>query len=404
MQLHLQGDAALQGYAIVSSRPFARVGFVPFHSTDSITAHYNLGMAVAKGSSNAVNETKRNIQRLTNMNNNSLKQILNKALLITLLGLSATSTYAYASDSKESEAAKIESAKKSESGKSEEKDKDKDKEDDDGDDDDDKDSSEKDSKNGSGASSIQSSVRPYGLQIVDTVQQAGSDDASKKFQGDVLPSVTKLVNETLGESHKLDDSAYLLDPSKLKLKTDSDVRVYFVGEGAGYANTLGFTTDGSGRVDSDSAKLIFPNASSSVSMEDSEDDVKRTEKEPLLPGDFVNLGHIKGGSALDFFLVANGANGGKNVFSTQRSENPDGINHVVSFAYMMKDSPYLILGFEDLLGGGDRDFNDVLFAVDIGEVNVAALTATPEPATVASMGAFLALGWVLRRRQAASAK
>jgi len=45
-------------------------------------------------------------------------------------------------------------------------------------------------------------------------------------------------------------------------------------------------------------------------------------------------------------------NRGKTVFSTQRSENPDGINHVVSFAYTMKDSPFLILGFEDLLKGG----------------------------------------------------
>ena len=31
-----------------------------------------------------------------------------------------------------------------------------------------------------------------------------------------------------------------------ELKTDADVRVYFIGEGAGYANSLGFTTDGSG--------------------------------------------------------------------------------------------------------------------------------------------------------------
>jgi hypothetical protein len=67
----------------------------------------------------------------------------------------------------------------------------------------------------------------------------------------------------------------------------------------------------------------------------------------------------------------------------------------------MKDSPYLVLGFEDLFGGGDRDFNDLLFVVDIGGINVAELTATPEPATMASMGAFLGLGWaLLRRRQA----
>ena len=244
-------------------------------------------------------------------------------------------------------------------------------------------------------SPIQSSVRPFGLEIVNKVQSAASDDASKNFQVNVLPGVIKLVNGNLGESVKVNDSAYLLDSSKLKLKTASDVRVYFVGEGAGYANTLGFTTDGSGSVDSKTAQLIFPNASTGS---------KLTEKEPVQAGDYVTLGKMEAGSALDFFVIANGANGGKTTFSTQLSENPDGINHVVSFAYTMKDSPYLILGFEDLLGGGDRDFNDVLFAVDIGAVNVAALTATPEPATMASMGAFLALGWVLRRRQAVISK
>ncbi len=254
----------------------------------------------------------------------------------------------------------------------------------------------------SSTSSVQSSVRPLGLEIVDKVQEAATDESSKRFQTEVLPGVEKMLSEKLGESRKLDDSGMLLDPSKLRLKTDSDVRVYFVGEGASYANTLGFTTDGSGKVGSETAKLIFPNASSTVSSYDPKSEVKRTEKEPLLPGDFVNLGAHKGGSQLDFFLVADGANGGKNTYSTQKSVNPDGINHVISFAYAMKDSPYLILGFEDLLKGGDSDFNDLIFAVDIGAINVAALTATPEPATYATMAAFLGLGAVLvRRRQSA---
>ena len=86
------------------------------------------------------------------------------------------------------------------------------------------------------------------------------------------------------------------------------------------------------------------------------------------------------------------------VYSTDASLNPDGINHVVSFAYLAKDSPYLILGFEDLLGGGDRDFNDLLFAVDVGAINIGVLTAAPEPATVFTMSAFLGLGYMLVRR------
>ena len=247
-------------------------------------------------------------------------------------------------------------------------------------------------------SPVQSSVRPLGLNIVGQVQLAGSDTAAASFQSSVLPQVTSLINASLSESHNVDDSGFLLDPSKLRLKTTSDVRVYFIGEGAGYANTLGFTTDGSGAASSSTAKLIFPNASSRVSTYNPSSSVSRTSNEPLLPGDFVNLGQMAGGTALDFFILANGANGGTTTFSTQRSVNPDGINHVISFAYAMPNSPYLVLGFEDLMGGGDRDFNDLLFAVDIGAVNVNALTATPEPATYATMAAFLGLGCVLVRR------
>ena len=256
---------------------------------------------------------------------------------------------------------------------------------------------------GNEASAAETAVREskpvLGLGLVDKTHEAASDEASKRFSLDVLPGVTKLVNEKLTERTRVDDFGSLLDPAKIRLKTEADVRVYFVGEGAAYANTLGFTTDGSGKYTSKTAELIFPNASSTVSTYDPKKEVKRTEKEPLLPGDFANLGSMRGGTALDFFLVADGANGGKNVYSTQKSANADGLNHVISFAYAMKDSPYLILGFEDLFNGGDRDFNDLIFAVDIGSVNVAALTATPEPATYASMAAFLGLGWFLVRRR-----
>jgi len=249
------------------------------------------------------------------------------------------------------------------------------------------------------ASPVQSSVRPLGLDIVNQVMVGGSDTASADFQSNVLPGVTQLVNTQLSETHAINDSTMLLDPSKLRLKSASDVRVYFVGEGAGYRNTLGFTTDGNGTPNSSTAKLIFPNASSSVTTYNPGSNVQRTANEPLLPGDFVNLGTLQGGSLLDFFVIANGASGGTTSFSTKSSANPDGINHVVSFAYAMKDSPYLILGFEDLWGGGDRDFNDLIFAVDIGALNVSALTAAPEPAAWVSMMAFLGLGGALVRQR-----
>jgi len=243
------------------------------------------------------------------------------------------------------------------------------------------------------ASPVQSSARPFGLDIVDKVQLAGSDEASATFQKSVLPGLNGYLSGALSEGKKVNDNALLLDPSKLKLATDSNVRAYFIGEGAGYENSLGFNTSGGGVTSGDPA-LIFPNASTGG---------RRTDSTPLQAGDFVDLGKLLGGQKLDFFLIANGATRTPGaVYSTDSSVNPDGINHVVSFATIY-DS-YLVIGFEDLLGGGDRDFNDLLFAIDIGAVNVAALTGTPEPATYMTMGLFLVGGvWVARRRKAQKA-
>jgi hypothetical protein len=255
------------------------------------------------------------------------------------------------------------------------------------------------SDNEAQVSEVQSKARPFGIDIVSKVMEAGSDRAAENFQENALPSINALLSQTLGERQKVDAASYLLDPSKLQLKTDSDVRVYFVGEGAGYQNTLGFNTTGSGITGGDPL-LIFPNASSPVSTYDPLRSPDRTRNAPLLPGDFVDLGKIGSGSLLDFFLIADGANGGKNVYSTDASSNPDKLNHVVSFAYAAKDSPYLIIGFEDLYGGGDRDYNDLIFAVDIGMANIAALTGTPEPALVFTLAGFLGGVFWLKRRNA----
>lgn len=247
-------------------------------------------------------------------------------------------------------------------------------------------------------SSVQSSERPFDLDIAGPVQVGGSDKASKEFMSGDLQKLTEFINTKLSETSPVNDATMLLNPEKLFLKNASDVRVYFVGEGAGYQNSLGYNTDGGG-VTSGNPELIFPNASSMVNSMDPKaaSGAKRTSSEPLLPGDFVELGTVQGGTKLDFFLIANGAKGGKDVFSTDASINPDAINHVVAFSGL--SGSYLLIGFEDLLKGGDRDFNDVLIAVEIGAANLAALTATPEPATLAILPMFLGLGWWAKRRR-----
>jgi len=233
----------------------------------------------------------------------------------------------------------------------------------------------------------------------------GSDERSTVFQKETLPSITELLRQSLGESQSLKNSeALALDPERLLMKNTSDIRVYFVGEGAGYYNTLGYNVlDSEGKTPEgalgDDPQIIFENASSVISsLGSAPATVKRTVNSPLLPGDFVDVGEIQAGSLLDFFLISDGARGGEEVFTASAGRNPDGLNHVVAFA--LPDSPYLILGFEDMYGGGDMDFNDVLFAVDIGVKNVRGRVGAPDPGAWAILGGFLLVGARgLKRRQ-----
>lgn len=245
---------------------------------------------------------------------------------------------------------------------------------------------------------IQSPARPFGLEIVNKVEATASDAASKDFRSGTLAQIAKLAAQNPSADNSIERSAVRIDPTKLRLATSADVRMYFVAEDTAYANTLGFTTDGTGSVKSKTAELIFPNASTGTSGVAGRSDVKRTAAEPLLPGDFVRMGTLDAGTQLDFFMIANGANGGTKTYSNQPSANSDGLSHMLAYTYTFKDSAYLVLAFDDSSSNGDRSFSDLIVALDIGLVNVAALTATPEPATYATMGLFLGIGGLVLRR------
>ncbi len=245
----------------------------------------------------------------------------------------------------------------------------------------------------------QSAARPFSLSIVGPVYAAASDSRSADFQKNELPDMMKTVNLNLGEDEPISNLASkVLDPSKLILTTDAQVRVYFLGEGAGYHNTLGINTTGTG-IKSGTPQLVFPDASSKQSWYNNSTGTStvRTSFEPLLAGDFVDFGTLKAGQKLDFFLIADGASraSASRVWTANKALNSDGLQHMASFA--VQDSAYLLLSFEDLTGGGDNDFNDLVFAVEIGVANVQAL-ANPEPATVIT---FLLVGtvvYIARRR------
>lgn len=251
---------------------------------------------------------------------------------------------------------------------------------------------------------IQSAARPFNLSIVGPVYAAGSDARSADFQANQLPGMMETINANLGEYAPLANiSSTALDPSKLVLSTASQVRVYFLGEGAGYRNTLGINLDGTG-ISSGNPQLIFPNASSHETYYTwgrGTSEANRSSVEPLIAGDFVDLGTLAAGQKLDFFMLANGAltPSISRVWTADSSYNSDGIQHMASFA--VTDSAYLLMSFEDLSGGGDLDYNDLVFAVEIGAANVQAL-ANPEPQAVLSLLVLGAAVIIARRRLGAS--
>ncbi len=240
----------------------------------------------------------------------------------------------------------------------------------------------------------QSSARPFGLQPIADVMLAGTDAESAAFQASEYNGLMNIVNNTLTESQSQGDISMIsLAVNDLYLTEQSNVRAYYLSEGAGYRNSVGFYTgDASDQLSGDAA-LMFPNASETSSLY-TQYYGAQPNSAPLLSGDFVDMGEFDADTQLNLFLIANGASGGTNTYYTDGSLNADGIDHFIVLA--TPDSPYLLVGVEDLYGGGDEDYNDVVMALDIGTVNAQKLisNAVPLPGPVAVLlGPLLFMGW-----------
>ncbi len=206
-----------------------------------------------------------------------------------------------------------------------------------------------------------------------------------------------------------------VDMSQLVIQQATEAKVTFVDEGAGFRNALGvyeIAADGSiGNV-----QILFPNASKAGSGGD------------LVPNQSQTTFGVADGVQLGFFVVSNGygkgalnrealssetgrfefrtqdgqpgsihdptvelwwvgdnpgeqvhirSQYGYGVFHSQASAdngyapNPDQYSHVVSRASTVTGE--LLIGFEDLYGGGDNDYDDTIIRVEIGQQNTVAL-------------------------------
>jgi len=153
-----------------------------------------------------------------------------------------------------------------------------------------------------------------------------------------------------------------------------DVTVYFAGSDAGYTSELGLLVDG------------VPTGITGLNNHTS------------ALGQAFNLGFAPVGASLTFFI--NVLTTGETYF-TDPARNPDAVNHAYAEPFaggtiggsssVFPAGTYI--GFEDIGGGGDLDYNDVQFIFQ----NV----AVPGPIAGAGLPALLGLAgaWFVRRRK-----
>ena len=130
-------------------------------------------------------------------------------------------------------------------------------------------------------------------------------------------------------------------------------------------------------------------------------------------GDSTDFGTFALGTTLVFVLKDTSSG---NTYYSDPTKNADGINHIYSTSYDSSGTPNLGAGipsgtfvsFEDLYGGGDKDYNDLQFVFENVTPGTPGQTSSvPEPSTVVA-GALLLLPFgvstlrVLRNRKLAS--
>ncbi|MEL6460386.1 MAG: DUF4114 domain-containing protein [Cyanobacteria bacterium J06621_15] len=232
-----------------------------------------------------------------------------------------------------------------------------------------------------------------------TIEDRLTDDSG--FQA-LIPEFQKLVQKERLAIGAEEVKAQRLDASKLFLKHDHEMRVWFINEGAGYRNQLAYEAT---KGDDYHKGMIFDDVSCTTGCQ-----LSNGKNAPLDIGDFVDLGLIEGGTQLNFLLKADGANGSKtrngDVYGADESLNRDGLQHLMAFEVNAGGREYLMMGFEDLRNGGDLDYNDAVFVVDFGEGNLtntparfAQAAKVPEASNMAAIFGVTGAALMFRRRR-----
>ncbi|NOU60565.1 DUF4114 domain-containing protein [Marinifilum caeruleilacunae] len=159
----------------------------------------------------------------------------------------------------------------------------------------------------------------------------------------------------------------------LKLQKESPVYLTFIDEGAGWRNSLAYYTYDADNPptgeDEIELHMLFPNVS------------KEGEGGGLTPGDRVQLGDeaFPENTVIGFCLIAKGWKNGATTdgiyrhYTNVEFNEDDNQQHVLFIEQNCKD---IVLCFEDIqLPNGDKDYNDIIFAITDNEEDNLVATA-----------------------------
>jgi hypothetical protein len=227
-------------------------------------------------------------------------------------------------------------------------------------------------------SPVQSNYRELGWSLASQVEVYSCDATAQAFQA-VLPSYLTTIGSSLKEGIAFAQANHCqLDPTKLYFYYAYAPRIYFVENCGAYTDALGVTigpaSPPNGLAPAGTNYIVFPNCNSNFNNTFSNKQVgtTRTTFVPLLKGDFVQLPTIQPGQQLSLVFWSNVNSNGvpANTFYNDSTANADKYQHMVAF-FPSATSQYVIVGFEDLYGGGDKDYNDVIVVLDVGPQNAA---------------------------------